>query len=147
MTRFPTCLSLGLLSALAATGPAGAQSRPDLPTAQSLHGGLAAGLAAGRPKDFSLRDGAGHPPTACRLRAWRATLGRVTGVLGPTDGSVGGMADAPLPRAQGQTATAVGNQLVVLATGSWNTIIIDSVQTNTGNVTAATSLTSAKAPQ
>lgn len=134
MTRLLPCLSLGLLATLAATAPAAAQSRPDLPTAHSVNGGFAAGLAAGRPTDFSLRDAGGN-------------LVMVNGVLRPANGGGGGMADAPLPMAQGQTATAVGNQLIVLATGSWNTIIIDAVQTNTGDVTAATSLTSAKAPQ
>lgn len=48
--------------------------------------------------------------------------------------------------AQGRDRRGVGNQLIVLATGSWNTIIIDAVQTNTGDVTAATSLTSARRP-
>lgn len=135
MTRSLPRLLLGLLATLAATAPAAAQSRPDLPTAHSVNGGFAAGLAAGRPTDFSLRDARGN-------------LVMVNGVLRPADGtSGGGMADAPLPMAQGQTATAVGNQLIVLATGSWNTIIIDAVQTNAGDVTAATSLTSAKAPQ
>ncbi|MDO9223051.1 MAG: holdfast anchoring protein HfaA [Caulobacter sp.] len=33
-------------------------------------------------------------------------------------------------------STAIGNNLVVITQGSWNTVIVTSVQTNTGNVTA-----------
>ncbi len=37
-------------------------------------------------------------------------------------------------------ATAIGNNLVVITQGSWNTVIVNSVQTNTGNVTADSTL-------
>lgn len=37
---------------------------------------------------------------------------------------------------QGGNATAIGNNLVVITQGSYNTVIVDSTQTNTGNVTA-----------
>lgn len=36
----------------------------------------------------------------------------------------------------GGSSTAIGNNLVVITQGSWNTVIVTSVQTNTGNVTA-----------
>lgn len=38
----------------------------------------------------------------------------------------------------GGNATAIGNNLVVVTQGSWNTVIVTSVQTNTGDVTAGT---------
>lgn len=38
----------------------------------------------------------------------------------------------------GGTSTAIGNNLVVVTQGSWNTVIVTSVQTNTGDVTAGT---------
>lgn len=35
-------------------------------------------------------------------------------------------------------ATAIGNNLSVITQGSWNTVIVNSTQTNTGTVTAGT---------
>ncbi|HRD27932.1 MAG TPA: holdfast anchoring protein HfaA [Caulobacter sp.] len=36
----------------------------------------------------------------------------------------------------GGSSTAIGNNLVVITQGNWNTVIVTSVQTNTGDVTA-----------
>lgn len=36
----------------------------------------------------------------------------------------------------GGSSTAIGNNLVVITQGSWNTVVVTSVQTNTGDVTA-----------
>lgn len=36
----------------------------------------------------------------------------------------------------GGSSTAIGNNLVVITQGSWNTVIVTSVQNNTGDVTA-----------
>ncbi|HEX2590864.1 MAG TPA: holdfast anchoring protein HfaA [Rhizomicrobium sp.] len=36
-------------------------------------------------------------------------------------------------------ATAIGNQLNVVTVGNWNTVVVNSHQTNTGTVTATTS--------
>lgn len=38
----------------------------------------------------------------------------------------------------GGSSTAIGNNLVVVTQGNWNTVIVTSVQTNTGDVTAGT---------
>ena len=38
----------------------------------------------------------------------------------------------------GGSSTAIGNNLVVVTQGSWNTVVVTSVQTNTGDVTAGT---------
>jgi holdfast attachment protein HfaA len=38
----------------------------------------------------------------------------------------------------GGSSTAIGNNLVVITQGSWNTVIVTSVQTNTGDITAGT---------
>jgi holdfast attachment protein HfaA len=38
--------------------------------------------------------------------------------------------------ALGGSSTAIGNNLVVVTQGSWNTVIVNSSQTNNGNVTA-----------
>lgn len=37
-------------------------------------------------------------------------------------------------------ATAIGNNLVVVTQGNWNTVIVNSTQTNNGNVSASSSL-------
>jgi holdfast attachment protein HfaA len=124
-------LAAALFAAVATPVMAQASSRA-LPTAASMGGGVA-GSMTGQPTDYSLRDGNGN-------------LIIVNGVLRPAGSmsATGGFADSPLPMAGGQTATAVANQLTVLATGSWNTIIVDSVQTNTGDVTATAGSTSQK---
>lgn len=50
--------------------------------------------------------------------------------------------DSTFTRAEGRGAaygngsTAIGNNLVVVTQGSWNTVIVNSTQTNNGNVTA-----------
>ncbi len=41
--------------------------------------------------------------------------------------------------ALGGSSTAIGNNLVVVTQGSWNTVIVNSSQTNNGNVTAGSS--------
>ena len=38
--------------------------------------------------------------------------------------------------AYGSGATSIGNNLVVVTQGNWNTVIVNSTQTNNGNVTA-----------
>ena len=39
--------------------------------------------------------------------------------------------------AVGGSSTAVGNNLVVITQGNYNTVIVNSQQTNTGNVSAS----------
>jgi len=124
-------LAIAVLAVTATASSALAQTTPrQLPTAASMTGGVA-GSMNGQPTDFSLRDAGGN-------------LVIVNGVLRPASAAGGGFADSPLPVAGGQSATAVANQLSVLATGSWNTIIVDAVQTNTGDVTATAGSASQK---
>lgn len=54
-------------------------------------------------------------------------FGRVGGGVGGTAAGVGGL---------GNSSSAIGNNLVVVTQGSWNTVIIDSTQINNGNVSA-----------
>jgi holdfast attachment protein HfaA len=42
------------------------------------------------------------------------------------------------------TATAIGNNLVVTTTGSYNTVIVNANQTNNGTVTATTTVLNGK---
>lgn len=65
-------------------------------------------------------------------------------VLSPTGGSIfstsntGGVGSSAT--GVGAGATAVGNSLSVVTTGSYNTVIVNSRQTNTGAVTATSSV-------
>lgn len=51
-----------------------------------------------------------------------------------------GAVDAVAGVGAGSGSTAIGNNLVVVTEGSWNTVIINSTQTNNGNVSASSSL-------
>jgi holdfast attachment protein HfaA len=54
--------------------------------------------------------------------------------------SLGGAADASSGAGFG-SSTAIGNNLTVITQGNWNTVIVNSTQTNTGTVTAGTTTT------
>jgi holdfast attachment protein HfaA len=66
-------------------------------------------------------------------------------VLSPSGGSVfststtGGAGSSAT--GVGAGATAVGNSLTVVTTGNYNTVIVNSKQTNTGAITATSSVT------
>jgi holdfast attachment protein HfaA len=64
-------------------------------------------------------------------------------ILSPTGGSVFSTSTTGGAGASatgvGAGATAVGNDLTVVTTGSYNTVIVNSHQTNTGAITATTS--------
>ncbi|MBL4596524.1 MAG: holdfast anchoring protein HfaA [Robiginitomaculum sp.] len=55
-------------------------------------------------------------------------------VLG-NDSSLSGGIGSDFFGSQGYSGSAIGNQLNVITTGSWNTVIIDSTQINNGNQT------------
>jgi len=54
--------------------------------------------------------------------------------------SMSGVADSSSGAGFGGS-TAIGNNLTVITQGSWNTVIVNSTQTNTGTVTAGTTNT------
>lgn len=57
----------------------------------------------------------------------QSTFSRASGGVFSNTSGVGGV---------GGGATAIGNNLVVVTQGNWNTVIVTSVQTNSGDVTA-----------
>ncbi len=69
-----------------------------------------------------------------------SSFSRQTGVQ--TMGTIGSSTLSSLGTANGTygSATAIGNSLNVVTVGNNNTVIVNSSQTNTGNVTATTSL-------
>lgn len=87
-----------------------------------------------RPVDVSTRDGNGNRVIVDGLILTgedQSTFSRTTGVFDSYTG-VG---------AQGG-ATAIGNSLVVVTQGNYNTVIVNSTQTNTGNVSASATASS-----
>lgn len=60
----------------------------------------------------------------------QSTFSRMSGGVFSSASGVGGV---------GGSSTAIGNNLVVVTQGNWNTVIINSNQTNNGNVSANTS--------
>ena len=132
MTHF---ISAALVIAVSLTATAAAaQGARQLPPA----GGMAAGYSGARastgaPTDFSLRDASGN------LIIVNGQLKADAGFEPGYGASSGG--------GFGQTAVALGNQLSVQAGGSWNIIIVDAVQTNTGDITAHAGAASARAGQ
>jgi holdfast attachment protein HfaA len=126
MTRLPG-IALLLAAFLIPAGPTFAQGPARLPTAGSAaHGYGGAGAAVGQPTRYGLRDGAGN-------------LVIVNGTLSPYGRATSGGS----PGSGGETALAIGNQITVDVGGSWNTIIIDAVQQNSGDITATAGRTRA----
>ncbi|MDP1629853.1 MAG: holdfast anchoring protein HfaA [Caulobacter sp.] len=85
-----------------------------------------------RGTDYGTRDGNGNRVIVdgiIQTGQDQSLFSRSSGVFDSVSG-VGGI---------GGSSTAIGNNLVVVTQGSWNTVIVNSVQTNTGDVTAGTS--------
>jgi holdfast attachment protein HfaA len=129
------CISAALVIAVSLTATAAAaQGARQLPTASAMTGGYSGARAStGAPTDFSLRDASGN------LIIVNGQLQTGSGYEPGYGGGGGG--------GFGQTAIALGNQLTVQASGSWNVIIVDAVQTNTGDITAHAGAASARAGQ
>jgi len=118
---------VGAFAALAFTG--GAASAQTM-SANSASYNAGYGRVAGqenRPIEFSSRDANGN-------------LVIVNGIIGGASAFAGGAASASAGAGVGTGgATAIGNNLVVVTQGDNNTVIIDSIQKNTGAVTATQS--------
>lgn len=123
MLKPPLLAALALGAAIVLPADALAQGPVALPTAGGMSRGYGERAPAGAGAvDYSQRDASGN-------------LVIVNGGRDPLPAGAG----YPGWSAPGQTAVAIGNQITVDASGSWNTIIIDAVQTNTGDVVARTS--------
>lgn len=82
-----------------------------------------------RGVDYGTRDTSGNRliiDGIIQTGADQSTFSRTDGGVFSGGSGVGG----------GGSATAIGNNLVVVTQGSWNTVIVTSVQTNNGDVTA-----------
>ena len=119
-----------LLAALGlCAGPAFAQSQTGSASYNAGYGRTAG--QENRMVDYSTRDASGNRIIVDGVMLTgedQSTFTR-SGATGAFDAyaGVGGL---------GGSSTAIGNNLVVITQGSYNTVIIDSTQTNTGTVTA-----------
>jgi len=134
--RFPPSKrSLAFACALIAAATAGQAAAQSM---NSNSGSYNAGY--GR---FSDQENRAVNPT---IRDANGNLVVVDGVIqGGQDQSVfssagaGGAIDAIAGVGAGSGSTAIGNNLVVVTEGSWNTVIVNSKQTNNGDVSASAS--------
>ncbi|HUO21659.1 MAG TPA: holdfast anchoring protein HfaA [Caulobacteraceae bacterium] len=138
MAPCPTWLAVRRLTACGAAaialGLAGAADAQTMSASSSTYNagyGRSAG-SENQPINVSMRDANGNLVIAGGQ------------VLSPTGGSVfststtGGAGSSAT--GVGAGATAIGNNLTVVTTGNYNTVIVNSHQTNTGQVTASSSV-------
>lgn len=127
-TLFKTSIALAALVGAVAAGAAQAQSM----TTNSASFNAGYGRVAGqenRVVDYSTRDANGNRVIVdgvIQTGSDQSYYARTSGGVG--GGSTGGVGNG--------SNTAIGNNLVVVTQGNWNTVIVNSNQTNNGNVTA-----------
>jgi holdfast attachment protein HfaA len=119
---------LGACASLALAGAAAAQSAST--NSSSYNAGY------GRTSDQENR------PVQADTRDANGNRVIIDGVIqtGANQSSItfGGGASSTSSGAGAGGATAIGNNLTVITQGNWNTVIVNSTQTNTGTVTAQT---------
>ena len=126
---------LGAVAAIIAAAPASAQVAYDNAGTYSAGYGSNAG-SYNQPVNASLRDSNGNL-TVVNGQFTSSTMSQMTGVQNMTQAGSGvGVSN---PTANG-TATAIGNSLNVITTGSNNTVVVNSIQDNSGNQTATVSM-------
>lgn len=123
------------IATLAAPGAAAGQSAGSSGAAQFQAGYQGSRYTTARPVSGSTRDANGN-----RL----IVNGIIQSGASAYSQSSGGVASAWSGAGNGSTgiagASAIGNSLNVVVQGNWNTVIVNSTQTNTGNITAGTAL-------
>ena len=136
-------MSVRIVPILAAVGLAGGLVASA--SAQTMSGGSSASFNGGfgrvngqenHPVDFSIRDANGN-------------LTAVDGILQPGSGSFASSSGTASASASAgvftggvgasASASAIGNNLTVVTQGNFNTVIVNSVQINNGDVTAGAS--------
>jgi holdfast attachment protein HfaA len=125
-----TALSAGICAAFLAFGAAQAQTMGANSSSFNAGYGRTAG-EENRPVDFTLRDANGNLTIidgVMNTGADQSTLAGSSIADGGRYAGVGGVYSS--------NASAIGNSLNVITSGSHNTVIVNSVQTNNGTVTA-----------
>lgn len=139
MTRNITmaAAATALLAASLWALPAAAQSNGSSGAAQFQAGYGAARYTTGRAQTGSTRDANGNRLIVDGIiQAGASSYSETSGGVSSTYSGAGG--------SNGSTtiggSTAVGNSLNVVVQGNWNTVIVNSNQVNTGDVSAGTAL-------
>lgn len=123
-------IAIAALMALTATQAAQAQSSGSSGSAQFQAGYGAARYTTARPATGSTRDGNGN----------RLIVNGLIQAGASAYSSASGGASSSFSGAGISGASAIGNSLNVVVQGNWNTVIVNSTQTNTGDITAGSEL-------
>jgi hypothetical protein len=148
MSRTIRAGGLAVLLALSAAGAARAQSGSS--TASSFTRGYNSGYSGmSTPISVSVRDANGNLTIldgVIQTGNDSSVFGKlnVSGALDQFSGAGGASTAGATTGTASGTATAIGNNLVVTTTGSYNTVIVNANQSNTGAVTATTSVLNGK---
>lgn len=134
---------IAALAVLAGAGAAGAQSASGTASQFSKGYGANAGSLA-QPVNVSTRDANGNLTIidgVIQNSDSSSILGKlsVSGVQAQSTGAGSGGTGV-----NSGTATAIGNNLVVVTQGNYNTVIVNANQTNNGAVTATTTVLNGK---
>jgi len=119
-----------LLAGLTLAGAAQAQTMSSNSASMNAGYGRTSGQE-NRIVDSSTRDANGNRVIIdgiIQTGSDQSVISRMSGGVFNSSSGVGGVGDS---------STAIGNNLVVVTQGSWNTVIINSSQTNNGNVSAS----------
>ncbi|WP_312784503.1 holdfast anchoring protein HfaA [Brevundimonas sp.] len=120
---------------IVAAGAASAQSTGSAGAAQFQAGYGASRYTTAQPSSGSTRDANGN-----RLIVNGIIQSGASSYSSSTAGVSSGYAGAANGRTTIGGATAIGNNLNVVVQGNRNTVIVNSTQNNTGNITAGTAL-------
>jgi len=139
MARTTKTIWLGAAAAIALAPPAFAQVAYDNAGTYSSGYG-ASGGSYNQPVNASLRDANGNL-TLVNGQFTSSTMSQMTGVQNMSQAGTGvGFGGGTTTSTANGTATAIGNSLNVITTGSNNTVVVNSVQNNSGNQTATVSM-------
>jgi holdfast attachment protein HfaA len=140
MSRTAVLLATATAACLALPAAASAQSAGSSSAGQFQAGYGAARYTTARPATGSTRDANNNRLIVDGIiQSGASNYSRATGGVGSSySGSGQGAGQGGSTTIGG--STAIGNNLNVVVQGNNNTVIVNSTQTNTGNVTAGTSL-------
>mgnify|MGYP001627338518 CR=1 FL=1 len=136
MSRTAILLATATAACLALPAAASAQSAGSSGAAQFQAGYGAARYTTARPVTGSTRDANNNRLIVDGIiQSGASSYSRATGGVGSSYSGSGQGGSSTIGG-----STAIGNNLNVVVQGNNNTVIVNSTQTNTGNVTAGTSL-------
>lgn len=128
--------AIAALAGLACVSAAGAQQMSTNSASFNAGYGRTSGQE-NRGVDYGTRDSSGNRlivDGVIQSGETQSNFSRISGGVFSSGSGVG----------SGGSSTAIGNNLVVVTQGNWNTVIVTSVQTNTGDVSAGTTTSGGK---